>query len=162
VNDLLSIIVPVRNVEATLAARIESLLDLAHDLGSRFEIIVVDDGSRDHTVDVARDLARQYPQVRVIRHSRPLGLDAAIETSCRRASARRVVQADAREFYQTGLRQRRPTIKALRRLAEGRRRDDDHPIQAPRRRWRSFLDHLRMAAVDVNTARCTTEPTTRP
>jgi glycosyltransferase involved in cell wall biosynthesis len=162
VNDLLSIIVPVRNVEATLAARIEKLLDLAHDHGSRFEIVLVDDGSRDHTVDVARDLSRQYPQVVLIRHSRPLGLHAAVETGRRRVRGQRIVRVDARDFYQAELRRQRPTTEALRHLAEGCRRDGAHPILAPQRRWRSLLDHLRMAAVDLSTSKCTTVPTGHP
>jgi glycosyltransferase involved in cell wall biosynthesis len=80
VNDSLSIIIPVRDAEATLTEQVHHLLDLLPDLTSRFEIVVVDDGSSDHTADVARDLARQYPQLRLICHAEMCGRDAAVRT----------------------------------------------------------------------------------
>ena len=54
-----SIVVPARNEEACLARCLKSL---AMQAGVTFEIIVVDDGSTDHT----RDIARSFPGVRVI------------------------------------------------------------------------------------------------
>jgi len=54
-----SVIVPARNEEACLGACLESLVAQA---GVSFEIIVVDDGSTDHT----REIAQSFPGVRVI------------------------------------------------------------------------------------------------
>ena len=85
VNDSLSIIVPVRNAETTLAGQVHDLLDMLPDLTSRFEILVVDDGSTDHTAEMTQELARQYPQLRLIRHGEPLGREAAIKTGVSRA-----------------------------------------------------------------------------
>lgn len=79
-NDSLSVIIPVRDAEATLAADLVRLLEVLPDLTHRFEIVVVDDGSTDHTVDLARDLAAEYPQLRLIRHPAPQGRDAAVQT----------------------------------------------------------------------------------
>jgi glycosyltransferase involved in cell wall biosynthesis len=97
-NDSLSIIVPVRNAEATLAGQIERLLDLLPDLTGRFEIVVVDDGSTDHTVDLVRDFARAYPQVRLIRHAEPRGAEAAVKTGLQSAPGPTVFvqQSDSR------------------------------------------------------------------
>lgn len=95
-NDSLSMIVPVRDAEGTLVAQIHHLLDLLPDLTCRFEILVVDDGSSDHTVDLARDLAREYPQVKLLRHAVPLGRSAAIRTALNVASGGTIlVQEDA-------------------------------------------------------------------
>lgn len=79
-NDSLSVIIPVRDAEATLAADLGRLLEVLPDLTHRFEIVVVDDGSIDQTVDLARDLAAKYPQLRLIRHAVPQGRDAAVQT----------------------------------------------------------------------------------
>jgi glycosyltransferase involved in cell wall biosynthesis len=85
VNDSLSIIVPVRNAEATLGGQVHDLLEMLPDLTSRFEIVVVDDASTDQTSELTHELARQYPQLRVIRHGEPQGREAAIKTGVSRA-----------------------------------------------------------------------------
>lgn len=77
-NQSLSIVLPVHNVEATLARQVQDLLDTLTDWRARFEIVIVDDGSTDQTPECARDLAREFPQLRVLRHSRRLGSGAAI------------------------------------------------------------------------------------
>ena len=79
-NDSLSVIIPVRDAEATLAADLGRLLEVLPDLTHRFEVVVVDDGSTDHTVEVARELAVEYPQLRLIRHAAQQGRDAAVQT----------------------------------------------------------------------------------
>jgi glycosyltransferase involved in cell wall biosynthesis len=90
VNDPLSIIVPVRNAESSLSAQIARLLEVLPDLTGQFEIVVVDDASTDHTVELARDLACQYPQLRLIRHREAQGAEAAIQTGMQWAQSRTV------------------------------------------------------------------------
>jgi hypothetical protein len=104
-NDSLSIIVPVRNAEATLAGHISRLLDLLPDLTHRFEIVVVDDASVDHTVELVRDVAREYPQVRLICHGEMKGKAAAIKTGLQWAQGQTVfVQEDPLAPSHTDLR----------------------------------------------------------
>lgn len=76
----LSVILPVQNAEGTLAAIVGKLLDLLPDLATRFEIVIVDDGSTDHTAEIADDLRRKYPQVKVARHGWQWGRAAAVRT----------------------------------------------------------------------------------
>jgi glycosyltransferase involved in cell wall biosynthesis len=85
VNDSLSIIFPVRNAESSLASQVHELLEVLPDLTGRFEILVIDDGSSDHTSDVAAELARQYPQLRLIRSIAPQGHEAAVKLGVARA-----------------------------------------------------------------------------
>ena len=74
-NPSLSVILPLYNAEATLARQVGQLLDVLPDLATRFEILVVDDGSTDHTDEIAHDLRQQYPQLKIARsdasHSGP-------------------------------------------------------------------------------------------
>jgi len=105
VNDSLSIIVPVRDAEATLSEQVHHLLDLLPDLTSRFEIVVVDDGSTDHTLEIARDLTRKYPQLRLLHHPESRGRAAAIKTGLARAQGQTVlVQEDTAALSPTDLR----------------------------------------------------------
>jgi len=94
-NDSLSIIVPVRNAEATLAAHIDRLLDLLPDLTHRFEIVVVDDASTDHTIEVVRELAREFPQVRLICHNEMQGHQAAVKTGLQWAQGKTLFVQEA-------------------------------------------------------------------
>lgn len=104
-SDSLSLVLPVRNAERTLVPRVSRLLDLLPDLTSRFEIVVVDDGSTDATADVAGELTQQYPQLRLIRHNRPGGLDAAAKTGLQSATGATVlVQEDSAPLSPAGLR----------------------------------------------------------
>ena len=76
----LTIVVPVCNAEGVLREQVQQLLETAEDAASHFEILLVDDDSDDQTEEVARDLAREYPQIRVMRHHRRSGRDAAVRT----------------------------------------------------------------------------------
>jgi hypothetical protein len=76
----LTVLLPVCDAQATLAATISEVLDIAADLTDRFELVIIDDGSADATSEVAHELRRHYPQVRVVRHGKPLGWDAALRT----------------------------------------------------------------------------------
>lgn len=84
-NPSLSIIIPVYNAEATLARQIGQLLDVLPDLTARFEILVVDDGSTDHTGDIAHELRQQYPQLKIARHAWQRGMAAAVQTGMARS-----------------------------------------------------------------------------
>jgi glycosyltransferase involved in cell wall biosynthesis len=95
VNDSLSIILPVRDCQATLSEQVHHLLEVVPDLTSRFEIILVDDASIDHTPEVARELVRQYPQLRLICHSQSRGREAAVHTGLATAASETVFVAEA-------------------------------------------------------------------
>ncbi|XUY29748.1 glycosyltransferase family 2 protein [Agrobacterium sp. rho-8.1] len=54
--------------------------------GLDFEIIAVDDGSRDSTGSVLTALEAADPRIRVVRHARTVGQSSAIRTGVRAAS----------------------------------------------------------------------------
>ncbi|MCH2121833.1 MAG: glycosyltransferase family 2 protein [Pirellulaceae bacterium] len=82
----LTILLPVHNAQGTLARQITTLLDFLPEISTEFEILIVDDASTDSTEDVALDLARRFPQVRVLRQSQRLGHQRAIEAGLARTS----------------------------------------------------------------------------
>jgi glycosyltransferase involved in cell wall biosynthesis len=72
------------NEEETLAEAAADVHAALSAFGDRpFEIILVDDGSRDRTPEIARELEAQYPELRVIRHPKNLGPGSAILTGIR-------------------------------------------------------------------------------
>jgi glycosyltransferase involved in cell wall biosynthesis len=80
----LSYFFPAHNEEANLEALVEEALVALPALAERFEIIAVDDGSRDRTPAIADGLAERYPDVfRVVHHPTNLGYGAALRSGFR-------------------------------------------------------------------------------
>jgi glycosyltransferase involved in cell wall biosynthesis len=80
----LSFFFPAHNEEANLEALVAEALEALPALADRFEIIAVDDGSRDRTPAIADDLARRHPDVfRVVHHPVNRGYGAALRSGFR-------------------------------------------------------------------------------
>ncbi|MEX2186256.1 MAG: glycosyltransferase [Pirellulales bacterium] len=76
----LSLLLPVCNAQRGLESQVERVLDVLPELCDRFDVVIIDDGSTDETHEVASNLARRYPQVEVVRHSVPRGVEQAVAT----------------------------------------------------------------------------------
>jgi glycosyltransferase involved in cell wall biosynthesis len=76
----LGILLPVYNAQKELAGGVTRILDVLPEWADRFELVIIDDGSIDDTAEVARELAAQYPQLRLLRHPVRLGLAETIQT----------------------------------------------------------------------------------
>ena len=82
----LSYFFPAHNEEANLEALVEEALAALPALAEQFEIIAVDDGSRDATTAIADRLAAAHPDiVRVVHHPTNLGYGAALRSGFRAA-----------------------------------------------------------------------------
>lgn len=75
----LTLVVPCYNEETTLVQCIEHVLQLRPNLRS-LQIIIVDDCSTDNSLQVARDLEGQFPEVLLLRHDVNRGKGAALRT----------------------------------------------------------------------------------
>ncbi len=76
----LTVFFPAYNDSGTIASMVISAVQTARQLTSDFEVIVVNDGSADATGRIADELARLYPQVRVIHHPHNRGYGGALRT----------------------------------------------------------------------------------
>lgn len=92
---LLSIIVPLYNEEAVLPLLVARLDDLVRGLDCEAEVLLVDDGSRDRTLALARETAARDPKYRVLAFSRNFGHQAAITAGLDFADGDAVVIMDA-------------------------------------------------------------------
>lgn len=77
-----------------LVERVDTLLEIVPDLTSCFDLMIVDDGSTDHTVELAHELARRYPQVRVLHHPLEHGPSVAVEMGLRQSTGQIVIVQD--------------------------------------------------------------------
>jgi glycosyltransferase involved in cell wall biosynthesis len=77
----LSYFFPAHNEAANLAGLVAEALATLPGLADTFEIIAVDDGSRDATASIAQSLADEHPDVvRLVRHPVNLGYGAALRS----------------------------------------------------------------------------------
>lgn len=81
----LSVVIPVYNSAATLRALLERLLQVLPTVAEQFEVILVNDGSRDSSWQVIVELSRQYPVVQGINLMRNFGQHNALLAGIRAA-----------------------------------------------------------------------------
>jgi glycosyltransferase involved in cell wall biosynthesis len=76
----LSIFFPACNDAATIASLVIAAVQTAARLTPDFEVLVINDGSTDATGSMVDELARLYPQVRVVHHERNRGYGGALRS----------------------------------------------------------------------------------
>jgi glycosyltransferase involved in cell wall biosynthesis len=93
-----SVIIPIKDERDNLSPLIASLLKVmdSHERSrSRpYEILFVDDGSRDGSSDELDRLAREHPNVRVFHFDRNYGKTCALDAGFRRSSGEIIIQID--------------------------------------------------------------------
>jgi dolichol-phosphate mannosyltransferase len=90
----LSIIVPIYNESKTLQVLHERLMSVLPDITSDFEIILVNDGSSDDSLDQIRQLADENEKLKWVNFSRNFGHQAAISAGISHASGDALVTMD--------------------------------------------------------------------
>lgn len=89
-----SVVVPVHNSEGSLASLVDRLEQLLPSIASAFEIILVNDGSRDHSWQVIVDLVSKYPTVQGIDLMRNYGQHNALLCGIRESKYDVIVTMD--------------------------------------------------------------------
>ncbi|HZB27779.1 MAG TPA: glycosyltransferase family 2 protein [Gemmatimonadales bacterium] len=102
-----SVLVPAKDEAENLPEFIQRCAQALGSAGFSFEVIVVNDGSRDGTERVLRDLERQYPFLEVVTHRRQRGIADALR------SAGDVARGDVFVFYPADLQYLPEDIPAL-------------------------------------------------
>ena len=91
----ISIVIPVYNEEDNIKPLSVELQEVLPALGMSYEIIFVDDGSRDRSFEILQELASQDPQIRIIRFKKNTGQTAAFDAGFKAARGDIVVTMDA-------------------------------------------------------------------
>jgi glycosyltransferase involved in cell wall biosynthesis len=91
----LSLVVPIHNESAGLDDFFSRVLPVLHRIGGDFEIVCVDDGSTDDSIDRLLHLRERLPNLKVVSLSRNFGKDIALSAGFDHASGAAVVPIDA-------------------------------------------------------------------
>ncbi|OXS56154.1 glycosyltransferase [Cohnella sp. CIP 111063] len=91
----LSVVVPMYNEEEVIEVTYRRLKTVLDKLGETYEIVFVNDGSRDRTADIVRSLCAEDRRVKLVEFSRNFGHQIAVTAGMDHASGRTVVLIDA-------------------------------------------------------------------
>jgi glycosyltransferase involved in cell wall biosynthesis len=95
----LSVFFPAYNDSGTIASLVITALKTARRLTDNFEVIIVNDGSADRTAEIADELARAYPEVRVVHHERNRGYGGALRSGFAAATRDLIFYTDGDAQY---------------------------------------------------------------
>ncbi len=87
----LSVIIPVYNEEKTIGEVVDSVLNVARDLGCKTEVVVIDDGS----IDGTKRVLDGYKDIRVLTHEINLGKGRALIDGFGYATGDAIVMIDS-------------------------------------------------------------------
>ncbi len=93
--DSLTLVLPTLHEAATIEKIIRRIIPVLETLCAEYELVVVDDASRDGTPAIVRSLAAEFPQVRLVERRAERGLSGAILDGWAGASASVVGVIDA-------------------------------------------------------------------
>lgn len=91
----ISVVIPAYNEERRLPSTLESVHAYLTENYGEFEIVVVDDGSMDKTIDIVETFAKHHPGIRLISYSPNQGKGYAIRTGVLQAHGDLILIDDA-------------------------------------------------------------------
>jgi glycosyltransferase involved in cell wall biosynthesis len=91
----ISVVIPVYNEEKNLSILIPHIVDVLKPLDKKFEILLIDDGSTDKSLDIIKELCSKFMEVRYIKFIKNAGQSAAFDAGFRNALGETVVTLDA-------------------------------------------------------------------
>ena len=132
VAPVLSLVVPMFNEAGNLDRLFDGLVRVMAELGESYEIVCVDDGSRDDTVARALEHRRRDPRIKVVELSRNFGKELALTAGLRHTSGQAVVMIDADlqhppEVIKDMMREWRQGFEMV--IAVRRHRDDESAVK---------------------------------
>jgi dolichol-phosphate mannosyltransferase len=81
----LTVIYPAYNEEENIKRIPRELLYYLDKLHMSYEVLVIDDGSKDHTAAETKKLIKKYPQIMLVQHAKNQGLGMAVRTGIKHA-----------------------------------------------------------------------------
>lgn len=89
-----SVVIPVYNEQENIEAVTERVSAVLDDLGEPYEILFIDDGSRDRTSELLRSICARNRRVRAVRFTRNFGQEAAVQAGYVFARGTWIMQMD--------------------------------------------------------------------
>lgn len=151
-----TVLVPVLDEEATIAELTQRITAVFEELGSTFELLFVDDGSRDGTAEAVRQLHAEDQRIKLVSFRRNFGKAAAITAGVEYSRGRLIVtlDGDLQDVPEEIPRLLETLDSQQLDLVSGWKRDRQDPLS---KRWLSKLFNWatrRLAQVDLHDFNC--------
>jgi glycosyltransferase involved in cell wall biosynthesis len=95
----LSVVFPAYNDAGTIASMVVAARVAARRLADDYEIVVVNDGSADHTAEVLSELESVFPELRVVHHAKNRGYGGALRSGFQTATQELIFYTDGDAQY---------------------------------------------------------------
>jgi glycosyltransferase involved in cell wall biosynthesis len=82
----LTIFFPCYNEAENIGSMIEQAIQVGENYGVDYEVIIVDDGSRDNSAEIVRGWASRNPRIRLVQHAKNFGYGAALRSGIQNAT----------------------------------------------------------------------------
>lgn len=128
--DELSIFFPFYNEEKNIEAVVEEAIPVAKNVAKKWEIIMVDDGSKDKTGTIAKRLLKLDPHLRFVQNNPNKGYGGALKSGLESAKYDLVVFADGdRQFKFSEVEKLLTKVNGVDMVIGYRKKRNDHPIR---------------------------------
>src|SRR5437762_11110978 len=99
VQGKISLVLPAHNEEPNIRTVVEEAKEVLPTAFTNYEVIVVNDGSKDRTLEIAQEMASEDPHVRVVNHPINRGYGAALTSGFNAAEGDYIMFMDSdRQF----------------------------------------------------------------
>jgi glycosyltransferase involved in cell wall biosynthesis len=88
----ITVIFPAYNEEANIRRAMEQAMQAMSSRFNTFELLIIDDGSRDNTGSIAEELAETYPEITVLHNERNMGLGETLYRGFQCAKGELIIQ----------------------------------------------------------------------
>lgn len=90
---------PAYNDAGTIGSMVVAMLETLAEISDDYEVIVVENGSTDYTVEVLESLAERFDRLRVLTHREPLGYGGALQVGFASATKELIFYTDGDAQY---------------------------------------------------------------
>jgi len=89
-----SVVVPLKDEESNIEDLVMELKPVMHHIGQPWELICIDDGSKDRTLAILKELQKSTPELRIITFTQNFGQSSAFDAGFRAARGEFVITMD--------------------------------------------------------------------
>ncbi len=98
-NPKLTVLIPMYNEEENVASTVKKVSDVLYSMGVDYELLIVNDGSTDSTLELLKQEAEKYKKLRIITYEKNRNLGGALKVGFEKARGDYIITIDSDLSY---------------------------------------------------------------